>query len=144
MTRNTVLSLRGIDAGADSSVVFRFASGGDQFSWTFKAATLDELVALALDGRLGAGRDVHFDAAKVSYKKGKPGKPGSVRIAIGRKVRIVVPAPVRGKTAAAARKAVGEAPVKRAVVRKAVAIRKAPVKRALVRRTAARRTTPIV
>ena len=57
-------------------------------------------MALALGGRLGAGKDVHFDAAKVSFKDGSEGRPGSVRIAIGRKVRIVAPAPARGKATA--------------------------------------------
>jgi hypothetical protein len=137
MTKKTSLALRGIESGSDSSVVFKFAAGGEEFSWRFKAATFDELVALALDGRLGKGRDVHFDGAKVTFKKGKAGLPGSVRIAIGRKVRIVVPAPVRGKAAAATRKAVGEEAAKRPGTRKA-AVRKTPT-----RRTPDRRKTPI-
>jgi hypothetical protein len=93
MTRTTSLALRGIDAAADSSVVFRFAAGGRDFSWKFKAATLDELVALVLAGRLGKGKDVHFDAARVSYRKGRDGQPGAVVITIGRKVKIVAPVP---------------------------------------------------
>jgi len=93
MTRTNRLSLRGIDAEKDSSVKLRFAAGGQEFDWTFKAATLDELVALALSGRLGKGRDVHFDGAKVSYRKGRAGQPDEVAIAIGRKVKIVAPLP---------------------------------------------------
>lgn len=100
--KTTQLALRGIDTASDDGVVLRFAAGGEQFAWRFKAATFDELVALALGGRLGVGRDVHFDGAKVSFKAGVAGRAGSVRIAIGRKVRIVAPAP--GK-AAAVRKA---------------------------------------
>lgn len=95
LRKTTQLALRGIDTASDDGVVLRFAAGGEQFSWRFKAATFDELVALALGGRLGAGKDVHFDAAKVSFKDGEAGRPGSVRIAIGRKVRIVAPAPAR-------------------------------------------------
>lgn len=93
MTRTTRLALRGIDAGADSAVVFRFAAGGKDFDWTFKAATFDELVALGLSGRLGKGKQVHFDAAKVSFRKGRDGMPGEVVISIGRKVKIVAPIP---------------------------------------------------
>lgn len=101
----TRLALRGIDSAADDGVVLRFAAGGDEFVWRFKAATYDELVALALGGRLGAGKDVHFDAAKVSITDGEAGRPGSVRIAIGRKVRIVAPAPRKTIRRAGARKA---------------------------------------
>jgi hypothetical protein len=104
--RTTQLALRGIDSASDDGVVLRFAAGGDQFAWRFKAATFDELIALALGGRLGAGKDVHFDAAKVSFTEGEMGRPGSVRIAIGRKVRIVAPAPARK---AAAKRRRGEA-----------------------------------
>lgn len=93
MTRTTRLALRGIDTGADSAVVFRFAAGGKDFDWTFKAATFDELVALGLSGRLGKGKQVHFDAAKVSFRKGRTGQPGEVVISIGRKVKIVAPIP---------------------------------------------------
>lgn len=123
--RTTQLALRGIDTASDDGVVLRFAAGGDQFAWRFKAATFDELVALALGGRLGAGKDVHFDAAKVSFKEGEAGQPGSVRVAIGRKVRIVAPA--QGRAAAAARKAAGETPLKRASGRRAAAHRKTPI-----------------
>lgn len=101
MDRTTRLSLRGIDASDDSSVLFRFSAGGKDYSWRFNAATLDELVALGLDGRLGKGRDVHFDAARVSFQDGREGKPDTVTVAIGRKVRIVAPVKrVRGKAAA--------------------------------------------
>ena len=93
MTRKTRLALRGVDAASDSSVEFRFAAGGENYSWQFKAATFDELVALALGGRLGKGKDVHFDAAKVSFRKGAGAKPGEVIISIGRKVKIVAPLP---------------------------------------------------
>lgn len=72
---------------------FRFAAGGEDYSWQFKAATFDELVALALGGRLGKGKDVHFDAARVSFRKGAGAKPGEVIISIGRKVKIVAPLP---------------------------------------------------
>ncbi len=98
-SRTTQLALRGVDTGSDDGVVLRFVSGGDEFFWRFKAATFDELVALALGGRLGSGKDVHFDAAKVSFKEGREGRAGSVRVAIGRKVRIVAPAPARGRAA---------------------------------------------
>ena len=91
--KTTQLALRGMDTASDDGVVLRFAAGGEQFVWRFKAATYDELVALALGGRVGAGKDVHFDAARVSFTEGEAGRPGSVRIAIGRKVRIVAPAP---------------------------------------------------
>jgi hypothetical protein len=111
--RKTSLALRGIDAATDSSVVLRFAAGGQDYSWTFNAGTFDELVALALSGRLGKGKDVHFDAAKVSFEKGTGLKPGAVRIAIGRKVRIVAPLPAAGGLARAGRKAAGETPVRR-------------------------------
>ena len=114
MTKRTALALRGIDSGSNASVVLRFAARGEEFSWRFNAATYDELVALALGGRLGLGRDVHFDAAKVSFDKGAAGKPGSVRIAIGRKVRIVAPAPV------------SKVAVKRPAARKMRAPRKLP------------------
>lgn len=93
--RKTALSLRGVDATSENGVVLRFAARGEEFSWQFKAATFDELVALALGGRVGLGRDVHFDGAKVSFKPGAAGHPGSVRVAIGRKVRIVAPAPAK-------------------------------------------------
>ena len=98
MDRTTSLALRGIDASADSSVLFRFSAGGKDYCWRFNAATFDELVAIGLDGRLGRGKDVHFDAARVSFRKGRAGKPDTVTVAIGRKVRIVAPvAPRRGK-----------------------------------------------
>lgn len=93
MDRTTSLALRGIDAAGDSSVLFRFAAGGRTFSWRFNAGTFDELVALGLGGRLGKGRDVHFDAARVSFTEGTELTPGKVRIAIGRKVRVVAPMP---------------------------------------------------
>lgn len=93
MTRKTRLALRGVDAATDSSVMFRFAAGGDDYSWQFKAATFDELVALALGGRLGKGKDVHFDAARVSFRRGAGGSRGQVIVSIGRKVRIVAPLP---------------------------------------------------
>ncbi len=70
MDRTTSLDLRGIDASEDSSVLFRFSAGGRNYSWRFNAATIDELVALGLSGRLGKGKDVHFDAAKVSFRRG--------------------------------------------------------------------------
>lgn len=89
--RTTALALRGVDATSGNDVVLRFAARGEEFSWQFKAATFDELVALVLGGRLGVGRDVHFDAAKVSVREAAAGKPGEVRVAIGRKVRIVAP-----------------------------------------------------
>lgn len=104
MDRTTRLDLRGIDASEDSSVLFRFSAGGREFSWRFNAATMDELVALGLGGRLGKGRDVHFDAAKVSLQTGREGKPDTVTVAIGRKVRIVAPL-ARGRAKAAARRA---------------------------------------
>jgi hypothetical protein len=100
MDRTTRLALRGIDATEDASVLFRFSAGGKDYSWRFNAATLDELVALGLDGRLGKGKDVHFDAARVSFQKGREGKSDTVTVAIGRKVRIVAPVPRRrGKPA---------------------------------------------
>lgn len=106
MDRTTELSLRGVDASADSSVVFRFSAGGQSYSWRFTAATLDELVALGLDGRLGEGKDVHFDAARVTFQEGGDGKPDTVTVAIGRKVRIVAPIPRgQGRPAAAPRSA---------------------------------------
>jgi len=104
--KTTQLALRGVDTGSDDGVVLRFAAGGEQFSWRFKAATFDELVALALGGRLGKGKDVHFDAAKVSFKDGAAGQPGSVRIAIGRKVRIVAPVKRAGVKRTSARRKV--------------------------------------
>lgn len=85
-------------------MLFRFSAGGRDYSWRFNAATIDELVALGLSGRLGKGRDVHFDAAKVSLQKGREGKADTVAIAIGRKVRIVAPL-ARGRAKAAARRA---------------------------------------
>ncbi len=91
--RKTSLALRGIDTGAESSVVFRFAAGGQDYSWTFNAGTFDELVALGLSGRLGKGKDVHFDGAKVTLRKGRDGRRDEVVIAIGRKVKIVAPMP---------------------------------------------------
>ena len=104
MDRTTHLDLRGIDASEDSSVLFRFSAGGQEFSWKFNAATMDELVALGLGGRLGKGRDVHFDAARVSFQNGREGKADTVTVAIGRKVRIVAPV-ARGRAKAAARRA---------------------------------------
>lgn len=99
MTRNTRLALQGIDSAPDASVELRFAARGETFSWRFKAATYDELVALVLGGRLGAGKDVHFDAARVSFQKPAEGRPETVTVSIGRKVRIVAPVPRRnGKT----------------------------------------------
>jgi len=103
--RTTSLALRGIDASSDSSVLLRFSAGGQDYSWRFKAATLDELVALGLSGRLGKGRDVHFDAARVSFHDGRDGKPDTVTVAIGRKVRIVAPVKRRRARAAARRRA---------------------------------------
>ena len=117
--RTTPLALRGIDASQDASVLFRFSAGGKEYSWRFNAATLDELVALGLDGRLGKGRDVHFDAAKVSFQKGREGQSDTVTIAIGRKVRIVAPVarqggkPARQVTDAAAPKPERKSRVKR-------------------------------
>ncbi len=110
MDRTTSLDLRGIDASEDASVLFRFSAGGKEFSWRFNAATMDELVALGLGGRLGKGRDVHFDAARVSFQNGRNSKPDTVTVAIGRKVRIVAPvARRRGKAAARRAAAVAEA-----------------------------------
>jgi hypothetical protein len=110
MDRTTQLDLRGIDASEDASVLFRFSAGGKDYSWTFNAATLDELVALGLGGRLGRGRDVHFDAARVSFQNGREGKQDTVTVAIGRKVRIVAPV-TRGRAKAAARRAAAVAEV---------------------------------
>jgi len=104
MERTTHLDLRGIDASEDMSVLFRFSAGGKEFSWKFNAATMDELVALGLGGRLGKGRDVHFEAARVSFQNGREGKPDTVSVAIGRKVRIVAPVS-RGRAKAAVRRA---------------------------------------
>jgi hypothetical protein len=119
MDRTTSLALRGIDASQDSSVLFRFSAGGKDYSWRFNAATLDELVALSLDGRLGKGRDVHFDAARVSFQEGRQGKPDTVTVAIGRKVRIVAPiARQRGKTARQVTEAVAPKTERKARVRK--------------------------
>jgi hypothetical protein len=101
--RTTSLALRGIDTSSDSSVLFRFSAGGKDYSWRFKAATMDELVALGLAGRLGKGRDVHFDAARVSFQDGRNGKPDTVTI--GRKVRIVAPVKRRRARTAARRRA---------------------------------------
>ncbi len=95
MVRSTGLALRGIDAAERSSIIFRFAAGGRDYSWRFRAGTFDELVALGLSGRLGKGKDVHFDGAKVSFRKGRAGRRDEVIIAIGRKVRIVAPLPPR-------------------------------------------------
>jgi hypothetical protein len=104
MDRTTQLDLRGIDSSEDSSVLFRFSAGGKKYSWKFNAATMDELVALGLGGRLGKGKDVHFDAARVTFQNGREGKPDTVSVAIGRKVRIVAPV-ARGRAKAAARRA---------------------------------------
>jgi len=93
MDRSTGLALRGIDAADSSGVIFRFAAGGRDYSWRFNAGTFDELVALGLSGRLGKGKDVHFDGAKVSFRKGRAGRRDEVVIAIGRKVKIVAPMP---------------------------------------------------
>ena len=71
MDRTTQLDLRGIDSSEDSSVLFRFSAGGKEYSWKFNAATMDELVALGLGGRLGKGKDVHFDAARVRFQSGR-------------------------------------------------------------------------
>jgi hypothetical protein len=103
MDRTTQLDLRGIDSSEDSSVLFRFSAGGKEYSWKFNAATMDELVALGLGGRLGKGKDVHFDAARVTFQNGREGKPDTVSVAIGRKVRIVAPV-ARGRGKAAARR----------------------------------------
>lgn len=89
--RTTQLSLRGVDSTPENGVVLRFSARGETYSWQFKGATFDELIALALSGRVGRGRDVHFDGAKVSFEAGAAGRPGTVRVAIGRKVRIVAP-----------------------------------------------------
>jgi hypothetical protein len=119
MDRTTHLALRGIDASEDSSVLFRFSAAGKDYTWRFNAATLDELVALGLDGRLGKGRDVHFDAARVSFQEGREGKPDMVTVAIGRKVRIVAPvARRRGKPARQVTEAVSPRPERKARVRK--------------------------
>lgn len=126
MDRSTSLALRGIDAAESSSVVFRFAAGGRTYSWRFNAGTFDELVALGLGGRLGKGKDVHFDAARVSFEKGTDLTPGKVRIRIGRKVRIVAPMPTQGKAGKAGRKAADAAEVRRAPVRKPRARKKSP------------------
>lgn len=115
MTRNNRLALRGVDAASDSTVVFRFAAGREEYSWQFKAATFDELVALALGGRLGKGRDVHFDAARVSFRRGTGHKPGEVIISIGRKVKIVAPLPANDTV---------PVPVRRRKRRKASAVEK--------------------
>ena len=104
MDRTTQLDLRGIDSSEDSSVLSRFSAGGKEYSWKFDAATMDELVALGLGGRLGKGKDVHFDAARVTFQNGREGKPDTVSVAIGRKVRIVAPV-ARGRAKAAARRA---------------------------------------
>lgn len=104
MDRTTQLDLRGIDSSEDASVLFRFSAGGKEYSWKFNAATMDELVALGLGGRLGKGKDVHFDAARVTFQNGREGKPDTVSVAIGRKVRIVAPV-ARGRAKAAARRA---------------------------------------
>ena len=104
MDRTTQLDLRGIDSSEDSSVLSRFSAGGKEYSWKFNAATMDELVALGLGGRLGKGKDVHFDAARVTFQDGREGKPDTVSVAIGRKVRIVAPV-ARGRAKAAARRA---------------------------------------
>ena len=104
MDRTTQLDLRGIDSSEDSSVLFRFSAGGKEYSWKFDAATMDELVALGLGGRLGKGKDVHFVAARVTFQDGREGKPDTVSVAIGRKVRIVAPV-ARGRAKAAARRA---------------------------------------
>ena len=104
MDRTTQLDLRGIDSSEDSSVLFRFSAGGKEYSWKFNAATMDELVALGLGGRLGKGKDVHFDAARVTLQNGRKGKPDTVSVAIGRKVRIVAPV-ARGRAKAAVRRA---------------------------------------
>lgn len=85
-------------------MLFRFSAGGKEYSWKFNAATMDELVALGLGGRLGKGKDVHFDAARVTFQNGRGGKPDTVSVAIGRKVRIVAPV-ARGRAKAAARRA---------------------------------------
>jgi len=126
MDRSTSLSLRGIDAAESSSVIFRFAAGGREYSWRFNAGTFDELVALGLGGRLGKGKDVHFDAARVTFEKGTELNPGKVRIRIGRKVRIVAPMPTTGEAAKAGRKAAGNAPVRKAPVRKTRTRKKSP------------------
>lgn len=118
MDKPTSLALRGIDAAERSSIVFRFVAGGRKFSWRFNAGTFDELVALGLGGRLGKGKDVHFDAAQVSFEKGTELTPDKVRIKIGRKVRIVAPMPASGRAARKGRKAAEKAPVRKARARR--------------------------
>lgn len=89
----TTLSLAGIDVGPDGALVFRFLEGGRALSWHFRASSFPEFLALLLGGRLGVGNDVHFDAAMVSIDEARDRKPGSVRVAVGRKATIVAPLP---------------------------------------------------
>lgn len=90
----TKLSLTGIDPGPDGTLVFNFLVGGKPMSWEFAASSFQEFVALLLGGRMGAGNDVHFDDADVSFEEPVAGQmPGRVCISIGSKVRIVAPAP---------------------------------------------------
>ena len=89
----TTLSLAGIDVGPDGALVFRFLEGGRALTWQFRAASFPEFLALLLGGRLGAGNDVHFDAATVAIDEARGDKPGAVRVAIGRKATIVAPLP---------------------------------------------------
>lgn len=89
----STLSLAGIDVGPDGALVFRFLEGGRALTWQFRAASFPEFLALLLGGRLGAGNDVHFDAAAVTIKEPRDRKPGSVGIAIGKKATIVAPLP---------------------------------------------------
>lgn len=89
----TTLSLTGIDVGPDGALVFRFLEGGRPLTWHFRATSFPEFLALLLGGRLGAGNEVHFDAATVAPEGPKGGKRGSVGIAIGKKATIVAPLP---------------------------------------------------
>jgi hypothetical protein len=89
----TTLSLTGIDVGPDGALVFRFLEGGRAFTWHFRATSFPEFLALLLGGRLGAGNEVHFDAAQVTIEEPRDHKPGRVGIAIGEKATIVAPLP---------------------------------------------------
>jgi len=87
MARATQRDPGGIAARAGSGVPFRFGAGGRADSWRFSAAPMDERVAPGLAGRLGRGRDVSFDAARVTFNNGCEGKPDTVSVAIGVRVR---------------------------------------------------------
>lgn len=79
--------LGGIDAREGSCVRFRFSAVGRASRWTFSAAKMDERVAPGLAGRPGGGRDVYVDAARVTFHDGCEGKPDTVSVAIGARVR---------------------------------------------------------